>query len=328
MRCWVLPHEYVHSWNGKFRRPAGMATPDLQRPHLTRLLWVYEGLTEYWGNVLAARSGMYTIEEARDRLAQDVAWLQSHAGRNWRSVQDTTYDPITMGRQLSLDWSSWQRFEDYYDEGALIWLDADTRIRELSGGQRSLDDFGRAFFGVQDGRVSPLLYDFDDVVRGLGGVQAFDWGPLLKAQIEGINGAAPIDGLTRSGWRLAWSDKQSEPAKAADEYREVTDFRYSIGIRIDKKGKIAQVMWDSPAFRAGLATGPTLLAVNLREYKPELLGAAITAAKERGEPIELLVKDGVEYRVIRVDYRGGLRYPMLERIEATKDWLTPIMSAR
>lgn len=325
---YMVPHEFVHSWNGKFRRPRDLWAGDYNAPTRNSLLWVYEGLTEYWGNVLAARSGMYTLEEARDRLANDVAWLQAHPGRSWRSLQDTTYDPISMGRQLALDWNSWQRFEDYYDEGALIWLDADTRIRELSGGQRSLDDFGRAFFGVQDGRVAPLLYDFDDVVRSLGDVQAYDWARLLKAQVEGINATAPIDGLTRSGWRLAWTDKQSEPAKAVDAYRESTDFRYSIGIRIGKAGKITQVMWESPAFRAGLASGPTLLAVNFQEYKPELLRAAITAAKERGEPIDLLVKDGAEYRVARIDYRGGLRYPMLERIEGSKDWLTPIMSAR
>ncbi len=325
---YIVPHEFVHSWNGKFRRPRDLWAPDFNTPTRNSLLWVYEGQTEYWGDVLAARSGMYTIEEARERLAYTVAWLQAHPGRNWRSMQDTTHDPITMGRQLSLDWNSWQRFEDYYDEGALIWLGADTRIRELSGGQRSLDDFARAFFGVQDGRVAPLLYDFDDVVRTLGAVQPFDWSRLLKAQVEGINGAAPIDGLTRSGWRLAWTDKQGEWAKVADAYREFADFRYSIGIRIGKEGKIAQVMWESPAFRAGLASGPTLLAVNSQEYKPELLRAAITAAKERAEPLELLVKDGSEYRTVRIDYRGGLRHPTLERIEATQDWLTPILSPR
>jgi len=325
---YMIPHEFVHSWNGKFRRPRDLWAGDFNAPTRNSLLWVYEGLTQYWGDVLAARSGMYNLEEARDRLAHDVAWLQSHAGRHWRSVQDTTYDPITMGRQLSLDWGSWQRNEDYYLEGALIWLDADTRIRELSGGERSLDDFARAFFGVEDGRITPLLYDLDDVVGSLRRVQSFDWAPLLKAQVEGINGAAPLDGLMRSGWRLVWSDKQSEPAKAADAYREVADFRYSIGIRIGKKGDIVQVMWESPAFRSGLSSGPMLLAVNLQEYKPELLAAAITAAKESGEPLELLVKEGREYRVIRLDYHGGLRYPALERIEGTKDWLTPIMSAR
>ena len=325
---YMVPHEYAHSWNGKFRRPRDLWAADFNTATRNSLLWVYEGQTQYWGEVLAARSGMYTPDEARERLAYRAAWVASHPGRAWRSLQDTTQDAISMGRQQQLDWISWQRFEDYYEEGSLLWLDADTRIRELSGGARSLDDFALAFFGVEEGRVAPLLYDFSDVVGTLGRVQPFDWAKLLKSQVDDINVAAPLDGLTRAGWRLAWTDQQSEYAKAVDDYLEAIDLRYSLGIRVDKRGQIVQVIWDGPAFRAGLARGPTLVAVNLREYKPEVLRAAISAAKGGSEPIELLVKDGSQYRQIRVDYHAGLRYPRLERIEGTKDWLTAILAPR
>ena len=325
---YMVPHEFAHSWNGKFRRPRDLWAPDFNTPTRNSLLWVYEGQTQYLGEVLAARSGMYTADETRERLAYRAAWVAGHAGRAWRSLQDTAHDAMSMGRQLSLDWNSWQRFEDYYEEGALIWLDADTRIRELWGAARSLDDFALAFFGVEEGRVAPLLYDFRDVVGTLARVQPFDWAKLLKSQVDDINVAAPLDGLTRAGWRLAWTDQQSEYAKSVDDYFESTDLRYSLGIRLDRRGQIVQVMWDSPAFRAGLARGPTLVAVNLREYKPDVLRAAISTAKGNSEPIDLLVKDGSHYRQIRVDYRGGLRYPKLERIEGTKDWLTAILAPR
>ena len=238
------------------------------------------------------------------------------------------HDEIISGRQMPLEWYSWQRFEDYYDEGALIWLDVDTRIRELSGGQRSLDDFARGFFGVENGRVAPLLYTFDDVVAQLVRVQPFDWASFLRAHLDRIGPDAPLDGLARAGWRLGWTDKQSDYAKAVDAYREAADFAFSLGFSVGKEDRVGEVVWDSPAFRAGLTKGLTLLAVDLRAYKAEVLNDAITAAVQGTQPIELLLKDGSEYRLLRVDYHGGLRYPQLERIEGAEDRLTAILSAR
>jgi predicted metalloprotease with PDZ domain len=325
---YIVPHEFTHSWNGKFRRPRDLWAADFNAPTRNSLLWVYEGQTQYWGDVLAARAGLYEPQEARDRLAIIAAIAEANPGRGWRSLQDTTDDEITIGRQTPQDWSSWQRFEDYYNEGALIWLDVDTRIRTLSGGQRSLDDFARAFFGKDPGRTAPLLYDFDEVVRELARVQPFDWAGYLRTQLDAVDGAAPLQGLARAGWRLAWSDKPSDVSKVYDTVFESADFSFSLGLRVGKRGKITDVVWSGPAFRAGLARGPTLLAVNLREYKAETLAAAITAAKNGGEPVELLVKDEDDYRIVRIDYRGGLRYPQLERIEGTPDLLTPILSAR
>ena len=326
---YVIPHEFAHSWNGKFRRPADLWSPNFNTASRNSLLWVYEGQTQYWGDVLSVRAGMVPIADMRERIARRVAWCQfADVGRNWRSLQSTTDDEIIAGRKLPIEWSSLQRFEEYYDEGALIWLDVDTRIREMSNGKRSLDDFARGFFGGEDGRVAPLTYTFDDVVAALQRVQPFDWAPFLRAKLDAVGPAAPVDGLARAGWRLGWTDKASDYAKAVDAFREGTSFWYSLGLYIGKAGEIKDVQWDGPAFKAGLRSGLTLVAVNLREYKGDILQDAVTDAKNGKAPIELLVKQGDDYRIVRIDYHGGLRYPALERIEGRPDLLTPILSAR
>ena len=326
---YIVPHEFTHSWNGKFRRPADLWAPNNNTPTRNSLLWVYEGQTEYWGEVLAARSGMAPIDTMREQFAYIAAWARyGDVGRTWRSLQTTTDDEITAGRKLHHDWGSLTRFENYYDEGLLIWLDADTRIREMSAGKRSLDDFARAFFGVEDGRVAPLTYTFDDVVAALNRVQPFDWAGFLRARLDAVGPDAPLDGLTRSGWRLAWTDKQSDYNKALEAYSERAGFRYSLGLSLGKSGEVSDVQWDGPAFKVGLRAGLTLVAVNLHAYKPDVLRDAVTRAKKDAAPIELLVKEDDEYRVYRIDYHGGLRYPALERIEGTPDLLTAIFSAR
>jgi predicted metalloprotease with PDZ domain len=324
---YLVPHEFTHSWNGKFRRPRDLWAPDFNTTTRNSLLWVYEGQTQLWGEVLSARSGMMSAADVRERLARYVAWLQASPGRRHRSLQDTTDDEITAGRKLPIEWYSYQRFEDYYGEGALIWLDIDARLRSQSAGKRSLDDFARAFFGVEDGRIDPLLYDFADVVAALNRVQPFDWASLLRERLDSTGSDAAFEGLARAGWRLAWSEQQSDYAKAASALRETTDFAYSLGLEVGKDNKLDEVLWDSPAFRAGLTKGLTLLAVNLRAYDADRLRDAVTAAKD-GQPIELLLKDGPDYRVVRIDWRGGLRYPQLERIEGSEDWLTPLLTSR
>jgi predicted metalloprotease with PDZ domain len=326
---YVIPHEYTHSWNGKFRRPADLWAPNNNVPTRNSLLWVYEGQTQYWGEVLAARAGMVPIDAARERLARNAAWTQhGDVGRRWRSLQSTTDDEITMGRKQHVEWGSLTRFDNYYNEGELVWLDVDTRIRELSGGKRSLDDFARPFFGVDDGRVAPLTYTVDDVVAALNRVQPLDWAAFLRARLDAVGPEAPLDGLTRAGWRLAWSDKQSEYDKALEAYDEGADFSYSLGLSVGKSDKVGGVQWDGPAFQAGMRGGLTLVAVNLHAYKADVLRTAIVEAKTGTAPIELLVKDGEEFRVVRIDWHGGLRYPVLERIEGTPDLLTPILTAR
>ena len=326
---YITPHEYVHSWNGKFRRPAELLAADFNTPTRNSLLWVYEGQTQYWGDVLAARSGMMPLADVMERFGRKAAYLQfATPGRAWRSLQSTTDDGITTGRRLPIEWGSWQRFEDYYDEGSLIWLDVDTRIRELSNGQRSLDDFARNFFGIEEGRMTPLPYTFDDVVAELQRVQPFDWRSFLRNKLDAVGADAPLDGLARAGWRLTRSEEQSAYGKAIDSYYEGAGFAYSLGLGMGKGGEIEDVLWGGLAFRAGLAPGQKVLAVNLRAYKADVLKDAITAAKSGTAPIELLLSEGDDFKIVRIDYHGGLRYPKLERIADVPDRLTAILSPR
>ncbi|WP_280152959.1 peptidase M61 [Piscinibacter sp. XHJ-5] len=328
----LLAHEYAHSWNGKFRRPLDLLTPNFNIPMQNSLLWVYEGQTQYWGKVLAARSGLMNASDARDDLAAAAAWLEMRTGRAWRNLQDTTNEAIVNSR-WHRDWTNWQRAADYYDEARLFWLEADMLIRDASKGQRSLDDFARAFFGVEPGRVSPLAYRFEDVVRELDRVQPHDWAGFLRRHLDRHDGGAPLEGLARSGWRLAWTDKPSEFYKALETRNRVADFGYSLGFEVstepNKDGhKIAQVLWGSPAFEAGVAPSSTLVAVNGRAYKAEWLKDQITEARDSGKPIELLVRSGDLYRTVKVAYRGGLRYPTLQRIEGVPDRLSEVLAPR
>lgn len=321
----LLPHEYAHSWNGKFRRPEDLHTATFNEPMQNSLLWFYEGQTQYWGYVLSARSGLVSIADSRDSLALTAAWLAARSGRAWRNLQDTTNEPI-VSRRSHQDWRSWQRGEDYYDEGALVWLDVDTQIRQLSADKASLNDVAKQFFGVENGRVQTLPYSFEDVARALHAIAPFNWSAFLRQRLDDHDPSTLLNGLTRSGWKLVYSEQPSEYAKNSDANRKVTGFAYSLGFDLDKDGKLTHVMWDSPAFRAGLAPSVQLIAVNGFAYKPELLREAITRAKDGGG-VELLVRAADRYRTVTIDYRGGLRYPRLERIEGTTDRLTQILTA-
>lgn len=322
----LLPHEFAHSWNGKFRRPDGQDVPNFNTPLDNSLLWVYEGQTQYWGAVLAARSGLIKPEHTLDQLAASAARLDNVKGRAWRAVQDTTYDPIVNARRPQV-WNNWQRGEDYYQEGQLIWLDADTRIRELSGDKRSLNDFARAFFGVDDGMYVAKHYTFDDVVKALNAVQPYDWASFLRERVESHGPGAPLDGLARAGWKLVYTEKQTDFLKAQEDLSKSANFQYSLGFSVSSEGKLEAFIWEGVGFQAGLSGNTTLLAVNGRAYKPEILRAAVTAAKTSKEPINLLVKKGNQYRTVALDYHEGLKYPRLERIKGTPDRLSAILKA-
>ncbi|HVR80475.1 MAG TPA: hypothetical protein VHF02_00035 [Luteimonas sp.] len=322
----LLAHEFTHSWDGKFRRPADLTTPNFNVPMQDSLLWVYEGQTQYWGNVLAARSGMRSQEASRDALALVAAgYTDNRPGLQWRALQDTTNDPIIAQRRPK-PYRGYQLSEDYYSGGQMVWLDVDARLREKSGGKHSLDDFARAFFGVDDGSWTPKTYTFDDVVASLSDVVADDWATFLRDRLDG---KTPITGgIEASGWRLVYRDKPNAYAKAAAKENGGADFLYSLGFNIDKDGKFGEVRWDGPAFDVGIGTGMTLVAVDGREYKKEVLEDAVKAAKGSKAPIVLLVKDFDRYRTINLDYHDGLRYPHLERIEGTPDRLSAIFAAR
>ncbi|HEY2050937.1 MAG TPA: peptidase M61 [Caulobacteraceae bacterium] len=322
----LLAHEYTHSWNGKFRRPADLWTPSFNVPMRDSLLWVYEGQTQYWGYVLAARSGLETRQEILDAIALTAATYDARIGRTWRAVEDTTNDPIIAERR-PLSWLSWQRSEDYYSEGQLIWLDADTLIRQLSGGRRSLDDFAAKFFGVDNGSFVTAPYTFDDVVAALNAVQPYDWATFLHERLNGHGPGAPLDGLTRGGYKLVYTDVESRYLKDAEEERKFADFSFSVGLTVSTRqtGDVTQVIWDSPAFKAGLTSDSKILAVNGDVFSVDGLKSAIKAAVG-GAPLELVVQDKDEVRTLHVDYRGGLRYPHLEKTAAhasLDDILTP-----
>ncbi len=322
----LLPHEYTHSWNGKFRRGADLTTPDFNVPMQDSLLWVYEGQTQYWGNVLAGRSGLRTAEQSRDALALvAAAYTDNRAGLTWRALQDTTNDPIIAQRRPK-PYRGFQLSEDYYSGGQMIWLEVDARIRAKTGGRKSLDDFASAFFGVDSGSWTVHPYTFDDVMHTLGGVVADDWATFLRARLDGN---APITGgIEAAGWKLVYLDKPNDYAKAAAKDGGGADFLYSLGFTVDKDGKLGEVRWDGPAFRAGIGTGMQLVAVDGREYKKGTLEDAVKAAKGGSAPITLLVKDFDRYRTVALDYHDGLRYPHLQRIAGTADRLSAIFAAK
>ena len=311
----LLSHEYTHSWNGKFRRPADLWQPNFNEPERDTLLWVYEGQTQYWGKILAARSGLWSKQDVLDCLALTAATYSNGIGRNWRDLEDTTNDPVIATRR-PIPWRSWQRSEDYYEEGALVWLDIDTRLRAMTNGAKSLDSFAAAFFGVDEGSAVTRTYTFDDIVRALNAVAPYDWAGYLNQRLYATGPEAPLDGLARGGYRLTFTDKISPFMKSDDDIRKMVDFDFSVGLALTKDGMVRNAIWNSPAFQAGIVVGSQIVAVNGMTYDPDLLKQAITAAKGNTTPIELLIKAGNRYRMVRIDYHQGLRYPHLARIAA------------
>jgi predicted metalloprotease with PDZ domain len=327
----LMPHEYVHSWNGKYRRPADLWTPDYNHvPMKDDLLWVYEGLTEYFGELLTARAGLYTPEQYRNHIASIAAAMSQVPGRAWRPLQDTA-DGAQVGFGASNAWHNYRRAFDYYDEGVLVWLDVDTTIRERSGGARSMDDFARAFYGRNDGGREVSTYTFDDVVAALNKVQPLDWAAFLRQRLDSTDPAAPLGGIIRGGWKLAFSDEPTDVFKAAEKTGKRVDLMGSIGFSVDagdNAGAITDVLWQSEAFNAGLAPGMKLIAVDGEKYSAAVLKDAIKSAKSGAAPIELIVQNGDAFTTVKVDYHGGLKYPRLERVGATPDRLSDITRPR
>ncbi|MEO8161155.1 MAG: M61 family peptidase [Arenimonas sp.] len=328
----LLPHEYVHSWNGKFRRPAGLLTKSLHEPMEDELLWVYEGLTQYLGEVLTARSGLWTPQQYRDVLAETAAGMSQRTGRSWRSLQDTA-DEAQVLYFVPDAWANYRRTVDYYPEGALLWLDVDTRIRELSNGKRSLDDFTKAFYGIDGDSFMPRPYNFDDIVNTLAAVQANDWRKFLRDRLDYVGDQAPLEGIARGGWKLTYDDQRSAYSKSNEENRHSVDLMASVGLLLaaggddNEAGLISDVLWSGPAFDAGMAPGMTVVAVNDIKFSAEGLRAAITDAKTSGKPIRLLARNLDTFTTFNVDYRGGLRYPHLTRGEGS-DRLSQIVARR
>jgi len=324
----LLPHEYVHSWNGKYRRGANLWTPDYRTPMQDELLWVYEGQTQFWGYILGARSGMLSKQDTLDAIAATAATYSTGTpGRAWRPLVDTTNDPIIAAR-ASIPWRSWQRSEDYYSEGELIWIDVDRIIREQSGGKRSIDDFARAFFGMRDRDYGELTYTFEDVVATLNKVQPYDWTSYLRAKVYSVAPVAPLEGIEKGGYHLVFTDEPTKWIKSGEKSGKTNDLTYSGGFMVGNDAKVTRVLWDSAAFNAGISVGSEIVAVNGRKFDADALKQAIKAAAGNGASPELLIHDGDVYRTVKLDWHGGLRYPRLEKVGKGPGTLDALLAPR
>jgi predicted metalloprotease with PDZ domain len=314
MEAGLLPHEFAHSWNGKYRRPAGLATRNYQDPMVGDLLWVYEGLTEYLGTVLTARSGLWTPEQYREALAETAAMLDHRAGRTWRPLEDTARS-VQILRMAGPEWQSWRRGLDYYPEGQLIWLEVDTIIRQQSHGQKSLDDFCRLFQGGESGPPKVVPYSFDDLVQALNQVVPYEWATLLKELVNSTKAGAPLGGIERGGWRLVYNDQPNLFIHTGEKLRKSADAAYSLGFVVKEDGEFSDVIHGSPAYEAGIGPQMKLVAINGRAWSKEVLQDALRASKDSKQPIDLLVENAKFFKTYSVAYHDGIRSPHLERSE-------------
>ncbi|MFZ0467275.1 MAG: hypothetical protein WAL78_16395 [Candidatus Acidiferrales bacterium] len=320
----LLPHEFTHSWNGKFRRPAGLATADYNTPMKGDLLWVYEGLTQYLGEILSARSGLRTPEQLREHLADVAAALDHRPGREWLSLQSTA-DEAQLLYFTEAQWANWRRSTDFYDEGTLIWLDVDTTMRKLSGDKKSLNDFCRIFYGGPGGEPALKTFTFEDIVAALNEVVPYDWTKFLRERLDYVGPHAPLGGIENGGYKLAYSDAENETvldSEATDGHLDLTN---SIGLVLEEDGTIRDVIHGMLAYTAGIGPGMKIQAVNGRGWSSDTVRQAIRNSVNSAEPLRLLVANGDFVETYSLDYHGGMRYPHLVRAPGSTDYLDEII---
>jgi predicted metalloprotease with PDZ domain len=323
----LMGHEYTHSWNGKYRRPAGLATPDFEQPMKGELLWVYEGLTEYLGRVLPTRSGLWSADDFREAMAYVAAEYENQSGRQWRPLVDTATS-VQFTYPSPRAWMNLRRRVDYYDEGSLVWLEADVLIRQKSNGKLSLDDFCRQFHGERDSGPALKTYTFDDIVNGLNAVVPYDWRTFLTERIYQVAPHAPLGGITNGGWKLIYNDKPNTQVKVGDHSRKSIDLLYSIGAMLKEDGSVMDVNPTMEAAHGGLAPGMKILTVNGRSWSSDGLHEAIAGAKGTTTPITLVVENGSFTNEYKINYHGGERFPHLERDPAKPDLLSGVINSR
>jgi len=321
----LLPHEFVHSWNGKYRRPAGLVTPDYSEPMKGDLLWVYEGLTQYLGGILTARTGLLGADDYRDRLALNAAQLDRKSGRKWRSLEDTAVAAQILYDSRD-DYSDYRRSVDYYEEGALIWLEVDVLIRQLSKGAKSLNDFCREFEGGPGGVPALKPYTFEDVVAAMNAVQPYDWSTFFHDRVYAIAPRAPLGGIENGGWKLVYDSARPDYWRANEDENRYTDMSLSIGLMVKDDGSIFDVVEGGSAQKAGIAPNDKLIAVNNRQFTPSILREAVQHTARNPQSIDLLMKNGEYYSVHHLEYRGGEKFPHLERDESRPDLLSQILA--
>lgn len=319
----LLAHEFVHSWNGKFRRPEDLTTPDYEQPMKTDLLWGYEGLTDYLGPLLAARSGLWTPEQYHEYLASIAAMLgPGRPGRTWRPLQDTADGEPGLG--FARGWINWRRGTDYYDEGDLLWLEVATIIHRQSNGQKSIDDFCHAFHGGPNDGPQVKTYTFEQLVGDLNSIAPFDWAAFLRKRLDSTAKESPVGGIENGGWKVTYTDQPAKLEGRRGNFGEI----YSIGLQVGEDGTVADSIVGSPAFEAGVSSGMKIVGVNGRVFKPELLDESVKDSKNGSKPITLLVVVDDYYRTATVDYHDGPRYPHLVRQEGKPDYLDELIKAR
>ena len=321
----LLPHEFTHSWDGKFRRGADLWTPDFRSPMRDSLLWVYEGQTQFWGYVLQARSGMVSKQDTLDQYASILAIYDTAPARQWRNLVDTTNDPIISSRKPK-GWTSWQRSEDYYNEGLMVWMEVDAMLRQKSGGTKSIDDFAKAFFGIRNGDWGEVTYTFDDVAATLNKIVPYDWADFLHRRITETGQPAPIQGFAMNGYKLVYTDQPTPTFKQGE--KNSTNVSYSLGMIVSNSGEVTSSIWDSPAFKAGIDVGTQIQAVNGEAYSGDRLKAAIIAAKDSAHPVKLVIKNQDRFRDVTLAYTGGPRYPRLEKVGTGETGLDRLLKAR
>ncbi len=321
----LLSHEYVHSWNGKFRRPTGLATGDYHTPMQGELLWVYEGLTQYLGFVLSARSGIRTPEEGRDALARAAAEIEANRGRTWRPLVDTGTEAQKLYEARDA-WAHWRRSVDFYDEGLLLWLDADVLIRRLSKGTKSLDDFCKRFHGGPNNGPEVKPYTLDEVVSTLNAVWPYEWATFIRQRVYETAPHAPVNGITGGGWRMSWADSLGPLQKAREVAKKQLDESYSIGLELkESDGSVLDVVPGTPADAAGVAPDMKLVAVNGRRFSADVLRDAIAASKQSGR-VELLLENKAFFKTYLLDYRGGRRHPVITRDNGVRDFVGEVLA--
>jgi predicted metalloprotease with PDZ domain len=323
----LLPHEYVHSWNGKYRRPADLATPDYQKPMQDDLLWVYEGLTEYLGEVLTARSGLWNPQQAHEALADVVDTIENRPGRKWRPLQDTA-DAAPFLYDAGLDWSNWRRGVDFYQEGELLWLDVDTMIRGVTHDEKSIDNFCHGFYGGPGGEPDLKTYTFDDLIAALNSVVPYNWREFLRTRLDSLAPDTPNEAIQNAGWKLVYNERPNEIQANRDALRHRLNLISSIGLIVADDGTVLDVIYNAPAYKSGIGPGMKVTAVNAEQFSPAALKEAIMDAKSTNAPIQLIVANGPQYQTYPVDYHGGLRYPHIEHDDDRPDLLSEIFRPR
>jgi predicted metalloprotease with PDZ domain len=323
----LLPHEFVHSWNGKYRRPEGLATPDYQVPMKDDLLWVYEGLTEYLGTVLTARSGLLNEEQSREELAYLVATYTHRPGRDWRPLQDTA-DAAPFLYDATSDWANWRRGTDFYEEGELLWLDVDTTLRGLTKDKKSINDFCKVFHGGNTGVPELKTYNFDEVVSTLNGIAPYDWAGFLRSRLDGVATKTPLEALENSGWKLVYNEQPNEIMAVGEGLGRRSDFTFTIGMIVGDDGTVSDVTHGGTAYDAGVAPGMKIVAVNGESYSPDKLREIISNAKTVLNPIQFIVANGAQFKTMSMEYHDGLKFPHIERDGTKPDYLGEIFHSQ